>query len=367
MLENILSLPLEQKIGQLFFIGIPGAEFDDNTREILERVLPGGICLFARNIREAEQTRELINNVNDFLQITPFISLDQEGGLVDRLRRVAEPMPSASSLKTPEQAEILAKVTAEIIKILGFNMNFAPVVDVRTPERERFSNGLVSRTFGNSKVEVVEFAQRYLETFQRNGVIGCLKHFPGLGATEVDSHEELPLVNLDFETINEIDLFPYREFFKTGEVKLVMTAHAAFPLCDLQERDQNGKLLPSSLSFNFTTKLLRETLGFDGIAITDDLEMGAILKNYGIGEACKMAIKAGQNLLAICNNSDAIVEGYETVFEAVKSGEIEEGLINESLRRISAIKSLIQPPFEFNANRLAELSGEIVALKEQLK
>jgi beta-N-acetylhexosaminidase len=367
MLDKILSLPLEQKIGQLFFIGISGIEFDEKTRGILEKVSPGGICFFARNIREAEQTRNLTEALTAFSSIPPFISLDQEGGLVDRLRRIVEPMPSVSSLKTLKQAETLAKITAEIIRILGFNMNFAPVVDVKTPERETFSNGLVSRTFGISKEQVTEFAKIYLETLEKNGVISCLKHFPGLGATEVDSHEELPIVNLDFETISEIDLYPYKAFFKAKKTKMVMTAHAAFPLLDLQEYDQNGKLLPSSLSLNFTTKLLRETLGYDGLAITDDLEMGAILKHYGIGEACKMAVKAGQNLLAICNNPQAITEGYEAVLEAFKSGEIEEKHLNESLQRISAIKNLMQPPLEFNNNRLAELSSEIIALKEETK
>jgi beta-N-acetylhexosaminidase len=367
MLQKILSLPLEQKIGQIFFIGLPGAEFDDKTREILEKVSPGGVCLFARNIRETAQTRNLIDQFNDFLPTKPFISLDQEGGLVDRLRRIVEPMPSVSSLKSIENAETLARITAENIRILGFNMNFAPVIDVKTPEREKFSNGLVSRTFGNSKEDVAEFAKIYLETLQENGVIGCIKHFPGLGATEVDSHEELPLVNLDFDTINEVDLFPYKELLKTEAVKLIMTAHAAFPLLDLQERDQSGKLLPSSLSFNFTTKLLRDHLGFDGIAITDDLEMGAILKNYGIGEACKMAIKAGQNLLAICNDPEAIVEGFQAVLKAFKTGEIEEITLNESLQRIAVLKNQMQPSMSFDTKRLAELSGKISALKEQIK
>lgn len=363
MLEKILSLPLEQKIGQLFFIGLTGAEVDSAAREILEEISPAGVCLFARNIREAAQTRQLLDDVREISIIPPFLSLDQEGGLVDRLRRIVEPMPSANLLKTPEQVEILARLTAEIVRILGFNMNFAPVVDVITQERGKFSNGLFSRTFGSSKEEVFEFSQKYLEILQSNGVLGSIKHFPGLGATEVDSHEELPCVNLKNEEFNSIDLYPYKEFFKTDEVHAVMIAHAAFPNLDLQERDQSGKLLPSSLSFNFTTKLLREHLGFDGLALTDDLEMGAILKNYGIGEACKMAIKAGQDQLLICNDANAIREGFTAVLKAVKSGEIEENRVNNSLQRIAVVKNLMQPPLDFNKNRLSELSDEISDLK----
>jgi beta-N-acetylhexosaminidase len=366
MLEKILSLPLEQKIGQLFFIGLAGVEFDDAARELLEEIAPGGVCLFARNTRVAEATRKLLDAVRENSAIEPFLSLDQEGGLVDRLRRIVEPMPAANLLKTPKQVATLARITAEIMRILGFNMNFAPVVDVVTENRARFSNGLFSRAYGKSEAEVFEFSSHYLKTLQKHGCLGSIKHFPGLGASEIDSHEELPAVNLQNEEFNSTDLFPYKEFFKTRDVHAVMIAHAAFPHLDLQERDQSGKLLPSSLSFNFTTKLLRGNLGFDGLALTDDLEMGAILKNYGIGEACKMAIKAGQDQLLICNDAGAIREGFDAVLAAVKEGEITESRINNSLQRIAEVKNLMQPPHDFDKNRLAGLSNEISDLKAQL-
>lgn len=367
MLEKILSLPLEQKIGQLFFIGLPGAEFDAAARALLKEISPAGVCLFARNSREAGQIRKLLDEIRENSAIVPFISLDQEGGLVDRLRRVVEPMPAANLLKTPEQSARLAQITAEILRILGFNMNFAPVIDVLDDSRGEYNNGLFSRAFGKSKEEVFEFARAYLETLQKNGVIGSIKHFPGLGATRVDSHEELPFVSLSDEEFDATDLYPYREFFKTSVVHAVMIAHAAFPNLDLQERDRNGKLLPSSLSFNFTTQLLRAQLGFDGLALTDDLEMGAIQKNYGIGEACKMAVKAGQDQLLICNDAGAIREGFRAVLEAVKSGEIAESRVNKSLQRVAAAKNLIEPPLDFDKDRLAELSNEISDLKARLK
>jgi beta-N-acetylhexosaminidase len=366
MLEKILSLPLEQKIGQLFFIGLAGTEVDEDARALLAEISPGGVCLFARNIREARQTRKLLDDVSDLLPVKPFLSLDQEGGLVDRLRRVVEPMPAANLLKNTPEVERLAKITAEIVRILGFNMNFAPVVDVVDEHRETFHNGLFSRTFGTSKEEVFSFSKAYLEIMQKTGCFGCIKHFPGLGATKVDSHEELPGVNIEIEEFTAFDLYPYREFFKTEIVRAVMIAHAAFPNLDLQETDQNGKLLPSSLSFNFTTKLLREHLGFDGLALTDDLEMGAILKNYGIGKACQMALRAGQDFLLICNDPQAIRTGFETVLESVKTGEIDESRIDQSLRRIAAAKNLIQSPLDFNSDRLDELSKEISDLKEHL-
>ena len=365
MLEKILSLPLEQKIGQLFFIGIARAEFDAPARALLDEIQPGGVCLFTRNIREAAQTRQLLDEIRERSTIAPFLSVDQEGGLVDRLRRVVEPMPAANTLKNPAQAAQLARIIAEILRILGFNMDFAPVVDIVTSERGKFTNGLFSRAYGNSKEEVVEFARAFLDSLQAGGIIGSIKHFPGLGATEVDSHEELPAVRLDDREFDSTDLYPFRQFFQTGEAHAVMVAHAAFPNLDLQERDQNGKLLPSSLSFNFTTKLLRNGLGFDGLALTDDLEMGAILKNYGIGEACKMALKAGQDQLLICNDAKRMREGYRAVLDAVRTGEIDERRLEISLQRIAAVKNLMQPPVDFDVNRLAELSDEISDLKAQ--
>ena len=367
MLNKILSLPLEQKIGQLFFIGIAGTEFDDAARSLIEEIRPAGICLFARNIREAANTRKLLDSIRDASPVAPFLSLDQEGGLVDRLRRLIEPMPPANALKTPEQAARLAQITAEVLRILGFNMDFAPVVDVVTEERGKFSNGLFSRAYGKSKEEVFEFSSLYLDALQAGGILGSIKHFPGLGATEVDSHEELPVVKLDFEEFEATDLYPYKEFFLIEQAHAVMIAHAAFPNLDLQERDQNGKLLPSSLSFNFTTKLLRTRLGFDGLALTDDLEMGAILKNYGIGEACKMAVNAGQDQLLICNDQNAIREGYRAVLDSVKKGEIEESRVDKSLQRIASVKNLMHPPLDFDAERLDELSKEISDLKAQIK
>jgi beta-N-acetylhexosaminidase len=360
------TLSLEQKVGQLFFIGTAGPELDDPTRDLLDEISPGGVCVFARNIREAAQTRELLDGVREYLPITPFLSVDQEGGLVDRLRRIMTPMPAANKLRNEADAAKLGKLIGETLSTLGFNMNFAPVVDVIDDDRSRFSNGLFSRTFGKTKEEAAVLADSFLETLQANGIIGCLKHFPGLGASQVDSHEELPAINIDDAELRDIDLFPYRELLATSQIHAIMTAHAAFPGVTLQERDQNGKLLPSSLSSNFVTNLLRGELAFDGLVITDDLEMGAIVKNYGIGKACKMAIAAGVDMLAICADPDAIREGYRMVLAAVENNEITEDRVNESLRRINDLKSELTELRAFDQPRLSKLSDNIAAFNAAL-
>ena len=362
MVKDLSTLPIRQKIGQLFFIGVPNTEIDADTKDFLKDIAPGGICLFSSNIHEAEQTRNLLDKIREVAEIEPFFSLDQEGGLVDRLRRIITPMPAPSSLKTPDEAKTLAEITAETIRILGFNMNFAPVVDVIDEARSKTYNGLYSRAFGKSKSEVTEFAAKYLEGLREKNCLGCLKHFPGLGASAVDSHEELPSVYLTREEMFAIDLLPYRRLFEEKEIDSVMVAHAGYPRFDLQETDENGKLLPSSLSFNIVTKLLREELNFQGLAITDDLEMGAIVKNYGIGEACQMAILAGVDMLAICANPVSIREGFNAVLKAAEDGKISESRIDESLRRIAYLKSKMKSPLPFDAERLQSLSNEIAQL-----
>ena len=361
------SLTTSQKIGQLFFIGIPGPEIDAPARELLDRIQPGGVCLFSRNIRERVQTRELLDGLRQVLAVEPFLSVDQEGGLVDRLRRVVTPMPAAERIRTTEDAREFGRIVAEILRLLGFNMNFAPVVDVMTESRGRLTNGLHSRAFGKSKEEATGFARSFLTSMQDGGCLGCVKHFPGLGASEVDSHKELPEVSISEDEFVDIDLYPYKALLANGTVKCVMVAHAAFPNSRLQEADQNGKLLPSSLSPAIISKLLRGELGYDGLVLTDDLEMGAIVENYGIGDACKMAIAAGADMLAICAGVDAINEGHAAISDAVEKGEISEDRIDQSIARILSLKKTLEGPPPFDNERLDSLSNEIAELSARLK
>ena len=367
MTDRLSSLTLRQKVGQLFFIGIPDVEINDATRALLDEVSPGGICLFARNIREAGQTRSLLESLRVALPVPPFLSVDQEGGLVDRLRRIATPMPPASKVRTVEDAAELGSIIGETLRLLGFNMDFAPVVDVINDERAECPNGLFSREFGRSEEDVAARAGTFLDALQAEGIVGCLKHFPGLGAAQVDSHEELPEVLISEDELFATDLFPYRELLDDDRVQAVMVAHAAFPKLSLQEIDQNGKLLPSSLSYNLVTTLLRERLGFEGLVITDDLEMGAIVKNYGIGEASRMAFRAGADMIAICADADAIRSGYDAMRSAAESGEIDQDRLDSSLERINKLKTaLAEPSPKFDADRLAELSQRTAALNDRL-
>ena len=297
----------------------------------------------------------------------PFLSIDQEGGLVDRLRRIVTPMPAADRITSTDDASQFGRIIGEALLLLGLNMNFAPVVDVIDYSRAQFSNGLHSRAFGKTKEESCDLALAFLKSMENAGIVGCLKHFPGLGASEVDSHKELPSVSISEQELSDKDLFPYKTILPSGSAKSVMVAHAAFPNNRLQEVDQNGKLLPSSLSPPIISKLLRGELGFDGLVITDDLEMGAIVENYGIGEACKMAISAGVDMLAICASVDAINEGYDAVSAAVAAGDISEARIDESVERIQSLKKQLAKPSAFDDERLTALSNEIADFTARLK
>lgn len=356
----------KSKVGQLFFIGIAGPEIDRSTEKLLADITPGGICLFSRNIRESRQTRALNDRINEILPVPPLISIDQEGGLVDRLRRVLTPMPSAEKLTTADDASRMASIIAEALRLLGFNMNFAPVLDIIDAKRLRFVNGLQSRSFGVTADDVLDRAGAFLTSLQEGGCIGCIKHFPGLGAAEVDSHEKLPEVKLTFEELSEFDLLPFSRLIKGGTARAVMVAHADYSRAGFSKKDPRGRVTPSSLNHAVVSSLLREELGFDGVVITDDLEMGAIVREYGIGEACRMAIAAGVDMFAICANEEAIYEGFRAVYDDVKSGKIPRRRIDESFTRIMNLKASISLPLEFDQYRLDRLSAEIMEIKQRL-
>jgi beta-N-acetylhexosaminidase len=198
--------------------------------------------------------------------------------------------------------------------------------------------------------------------------MGCLKHFPGIGAGEVDSHEEIPVVHLSHDDLLAQDLAPYIELFQREDdrVRAVMVSHGGFPKIDIRSGVAGGRLEPASLSYNISTKLLREELGYKHLVVTDDLEMGAIAKHYEIEEAVRLAFQAGQDMLLICSRSDMIRRGFASLLQAAREGEISRERIDASLEHIADFKSLVQPPLSFDTARLRELSEEVAALNLKL-
>jgi beta-N-acetylhexosaminidase len=371
-LDKLYSLPLEQQIGQFFFIGLPGTELDEVARSLIDEIKPGGIILFGRNIEAAEQVRGLLDGARAMLPVAPLCGIDQEGGLVDRLRNIFPAMPSARAIRQHGDlsgVRTLGRITGEVLLMLGLNINFAPVMSIITQERSQLTNGLYSRSFGSSPGEVLGYTTVYMRGLQATGVLGCLKHFPGIGAGAVDSHIEMPMVPLTHADLMAQDLAPYIELFQRADdrVRVVMVSHGGFPNIDIKSGITGGLIEPASISRSIVSKLLREELGYKHLVVTDDLEMGAIAKHTEIGDATVRAFLAGEDMLLICVTPATIRRGYHALLAAARDGRVSEKRIQASLKRIAATKALAQPPLPLDMDKYNQLAKEITALNETLE
>jgi beta-N-acetylhexosaminidase len=369
--QTLQSLPLEQQLGQLLYIGLPGPDLDEETRALVEHVHPGGVIIFGRNVAAPGQLRSLLDGVRAMLPVEPLFGIDQEGGLVDRLRKIFTPMPAARVIRQHGDlagARTLGRITGEVLRILGFNMNFAPVFSIMTEDRDLLSNGLYSRSFGRSPGEVLGYTMTYLRALQNAGCMGCAKHFPGIGAGEIDSHEEMPVIHLSHEDLMAQDLAPYIELFQREDnmVRAVMVSHGGFPNIDIHRGIAGGRLVPASINPAVVTTLLREELGYGGLVVTDDLEMGAIAKHVPIEEAALRAIEAGEDMILICATPALVRRGYDALVAAARDGRLTAGRIAASLRRIAAFRALTKPPLPFDPHRFQQLSLEVAELNRKL-
>ncbi|MBA3239804.1 MAG: glycosyl hydrolase [Acidobacteria bacterium] len=369
--QTLKTLPLEQQIGQLLFIGLPGTEFDSEARALIEEVRPGGVIIFGRNVASPRQLRSLVDDARSLLEVEPLVGIDQEGGLVDRLRKISTPMPAARAIRQHGDlagARTLGRLTGELLRLLGLNLNFAPVMSIMTEDRDLLSNGLYSRSFGRSPGEVLGYTMVYLRGLQGMGCLGCAKHFPGIGAGEVDTHEEMAIIHLTHDDLLAQDLAPYIELFQREDnmVKAVMVSHGGFPNIDITRGTAGGPLVPASINHEIVTRLLREELGFDGLVLTDDMEMGAIARHYEIEEAVLRGVQAGEDMLLICARPDLIRRGYAALLKAAREGTITRERIEASLRRIAAFKTLTSPPLPFDQTRVREIASEVAELNRKL-
>src|SRR5438067_7494985 len=362
--ENLSLLPIEQQIGQIFFIGLPGTEIDEEARALIDEVKPGGIIAFGRNVESPEQLRKLMDDASALIPTKSLCGIDQEGGLVDRLREIFPPMPSARAIRQHGDlagARTLGRVTGEVLRMLGFDMNFAPVMSIITEQRSQLTNGLYSRSFGSSPAEVLGNTMVYVRGLQAAGVLGCLKHFPGIGAGAVDSHIEMPLVPLTRNDLLAQDLAPYIELFQRRDdrVRVVMVSHGGFPNIDIKKGTTGGLIEPASISARIVSSLLRQELGYKHLVITDDLEMGAIAKQYEIEDAVVRAFNAGEDMLLICATPETTRRGYRAPLAAARDKGISEKRIQGSLKRIAATKALAQGPMALDIEKYEKLANEI--------
>ncbi|MGH9900961.1 MAG: glycoside hydrolase family 3 N-terminal domain-containing protein, partial [Pyrinomonadaceae bacterium] len=222
--------------------------------------------------------------------------------------------------------------------------------------------------FGRSPGEVLGYTMVYLRGLQGTGLVGCAKHFPGIGAGEVDSHQEMPVIPLSQEDLMAQDLAPYIELSQREDslVHAVMVSHGGFPNIDIQRGVAGGLLIPASINYNIVTHLLREELGYTGLVVTDDMEMGAIAKHCEIEEAVRRGVHAGEDMLLICARPDLIRRGRDSLLRAAHGGELSEERIDASLERIAAFRARTQSPPPFDPAYYQYLSDEVVALNRKL-
>jgi beta-N-acetylhexosaminidase len=333
---------LNSKIGQLFMVGIPGPDLDEGTEALIRDYNLGGVILFSRNIKDPVQVATLCRDLQEKAMTyhgNPLIlAVDQEGGRVARLKEPFTVFPGNSAIGADahpvEKAIEFGHVTAREMKLVGLNMNLAPVVDV---QRGKLEKHLAGRSFGEDPNRVALLGRAVVRALQDNGVMAVAKHFPGLGRATVDPHFQLPRIEVDGEEIESINLPPFQAVIDEG-VAAVMTSHAIYPAFDSRN--------PATLSPAILVNLLREKMAFDGLVITDDLEMGAIAKHWSVAEGARLALEAGADILLICKDQANVLESIKLLRSKLLKGEIKEERLEQSIQRIDKAKSRFLTPME---------------------
>ena len=336
-------------LGQLILTGVPGKEIDPATAALFRKVQPGGFILFGRNIESAGQLRKLIDDLRDLSAVEPIITIDQEGGRVSRLRLIGSEPPNAQQLRDKGDVELVRRhgiLTGRLLRLFGFNLDLCPVLDISFDDDA--DNSLRGRCYGRDVAEVIRLAGAFNDALRTEGIASCGKHFPGYSAATIDAHHDLPLIERTLEELNTNELAVFREF--AGRVDSMMICHGWYPSLEPEKT-------AASLSRRIITDLLRGELGFDGLIMTDDLDMGAILNEYSLAETIRRAIGAGNDLAMICHRIPAITEAHGYL----------ENLPNDQLERalgsVARFKAKLAPPDEFSEASFAALNKQIWDLR----
>jgi beta-N-acetylhexosaminidase len=332
-----LELTSREKIGQLFMVGFMGTSVTQDLAAFLKEYKPGGVILFSRNLESVEQIVELTNDLQRCSPKFPLlIAIDQEGGRVSRLPKgftIFPPCELIGRCHSGELAYAAAATIAKELKAVGINMNMAPVLDVNSnPDNPVIGD----RAFGSSPDRVIEMGLVTAAALHDYNVVACGKHFPGHGDTTADSHKELPVVEAPRERLEAVEFPPFRRAADAGIASL-MTAHVLYKVMD-------GRL-PATLSPEIITHLLRDQMQYDGVVLTDDLEMHAIVDHYGPGDAAVRAVVAGCDILLICKERDREIAAFEALEQAVASGTIDTARLDLSVARIQRMKQRYLLPY----------------------
>lgn len=295
---------MKNNAGQHLCIGLPGGELTPATRRLLKTVQPGGICLFARNVDSAGQLRALIQSLREALPVRPLIAIDQECRRVNRLREIVGELPALADIKTASAAQAFGQTIGRTLCDLGIDLDFAPVLDLELFDAS-VDNALRDRCWGRTAGEVVRFAGAFITGLESAGVAACPKHFPGLGAALQDSHEQLPTITRQRDQLLAEDVRPFAEL--VPRLSALMVGHGHYVAFD------GPQPKPASLSPVIVGELLRRQLGFTGLVVTDDMEMGAIAKAGDFAGAVTGAIQAGADMVLVCHTPEKILAAHEAL------------------------------------------------------
>jgi beta-N-acetylhexosaminidase len=336
-------------LGQLILCGVPGKELDAASAEMFRRVQPGGFILFGRNIESAPQLRKLIDDLRDLSAVEPIITIDQEGGRVSRLRLIGSEPPNAQQLRDKDDLDLIRRhgdITGRLLRVFGFNLDLCPVLDISFDDNA--DNSLRGRCYGKTVEQVVRNAGTFNDAMREQGIASCGKHFPGYSCAKSDAHFELPKIDRTREELNQNELAVFKQFI--GRVDSMMICHGWYPSLEAEKT-------PASLSRRVITDLLRREFGFDGLVMTDDLDMGAILNGYALPDTIRLAINAGNDLVMICHRIPEI-ENVSKILETLPRDQI-----NRALARVAAFKETMQPPHAFSEAAFRKIDNEIWDLR----
>src|SRR6202790_2823601 len=317
------------EIGQLLIVGFDGTEITPRLSSLLTRLQPAGVILFARNIKHPEQTWRLLCGCQKCVFTPLFACVDLEGGTVDRFRDALGAAPSAADVFDTRDRKLFRRhgeIIGENCRSVGFNVDFAPVLDLAF---EASKSVMDSRVVSANPRETVNYAREFLAGLRTAKVMGCGKHFPGLGEGKLDSHHELPVIEKPLKSLWTEDLLPYRTL--RPQLPLVMISHAAYP-------QVTHDRTPASLSKMWITDILRKRIGYRNLIVSDDLEMGGVLSAAPIGEAAMEFIRAGGDLCLICHREHFIVQAYEALIKEAERDSNFARRIAEAARRVMAFK-----------------------------
>jgi beta-N-acetylhexosaminidase len=348
-----MTATIRDAAGSLLVVGLSGTELTGLERAWLKLVRPAGIILFRRNIAEAAQSRSLLSESISYCQNFNLRCVDIEGGTVDRLRDAMAPMPSAQAVARTGKPALMRRhgeLIAKEASAFGFNTTLAPVLDLALPESAAVMG---TRAVSPNPLHVVTYARNLLAGLAAQGVVGCGKHFPGLGGGTLDSHLETPKISRSWTQLWSEDLVPYQQLAR--DLPMVMVNHAAYP-------QTRGGELPATASVFWITTVLKKRIGYKGLIFSDDMEMGGILKAAPIEEAVVLAVRAGIHLMEICHSPELILRGFEALIaEAERSAVFRKLLIERAAISGRLRKARFGNPMTraLSEKQLAALRGEV--------